>query len=432
MTSSSRDRLEQALIKIADPAGEGARACLTVYADTARKAADAADARKKSGGTLGPLDGAILTIKDLFDVKGEVTRAGSKVLASRGKPATADAAIVTRLRDAGAVIAAKTNMTEFAYSGLGANPHFGTPGNPADRKRVPGGSSSGAAVAAGDGMCEIAIGTDTGGSTRIPAAFCGVVGYKPTVKRVPREGAFPLSYSLDSIGPIARSVADCANADAVLAGEVPSPLKSPALKDVRAGFVQGYPIEGLDETVGKAYPQALTKLAAHWKSGADITLAALDVMHAINNRGGVAPPEAYSVHRTLLAEAGTGVDPNVRMRLLRSENVNAADYIQNLRDREKGIAQMDAVFDEVDVLVMPTVQIVAPTIDEVSTTDNFTRRNVQALMNTSIWNFFDTCAISLPIRLGNALPCGLMLVGRHGNDRKLLAIAAAVERQLEA
>lgn len=432
MTSSSRDRLEQALIKIADPAGEGARACLTVYADTARKAADAADARKKSGGTLGPLDGAILTIKDLFDVKGEVTRAGSKVLASRGKPATSDAAIVTRLRDAGAVIAAKTNMTEFAYSGLGANPHFGTPGNPADRKRVPGGSSSGAAVAAGDGMCEIAIGTDTGGSTRIPAAFCGVVGYKPTVKRVPREGAFPLSYSLDSIGPIARSVADCANADAVLAGETPSPLKPPVLKDVRAGFVQGYPIEGLDETVGKAYPQALTKLAAHWKSGADITLKALDVMHAVNNRGGVAPPEAYSVHRTLLAEAGEGVDPNVRMRLLRSENVNAADYIQNLREREKGIAQMDAVFDKIDVLVMPTVQIVAPTIDEVSTTDNFTRRNVQALMNTSIWNFFDTCAISLPIRLGNALPCGLMLVGRHGDDRRLLAIAAAVERQLEA
>jgi aspartyl-tRNA(Asn)/glutamyl-tRNA(Gln) amidotransferase subunit A len=323
-------------------------------------------------------------------------------------------------------------MTEFAYSGLGANPHFGTPGNPADRKRVPGGSSSGAAVAAGDGMCEIAIGTDTGGSTRIPAAFCGAVGYKPTVKRVPREGAFPLSYSLDSIGPIARSVADCANADAVLAGETPSPLKPPALKDVRAGFVQGYPIEGLDETVGKAYPQALTKLATHWKSGADITLAALDVMHAINNRGGVAPPEAYSVHRTLLAEAGEGVDPNVRMRLLRSENVNAADYIQNLRDREKGIAQMDAVFDKVDVLVMPTVQIVAPTIDEVSTTDNFTKRNVQALMNTAIWNFFDTCAISLPIRLGNALPCGLMLVGRHGDDRRLLAIAAAVERQLEA
>ncbi|CAN5175149.1 amidase [soil metagenome] len=432
MTTSSRDRLEKALVKIADPAGEGARACLTVYADEARKAADAADVRIKSGSSRGPLDGAVVTIKDLFDVKGEVTRAGSRVLAARGKPADADAVIVQRLREAGAVIVAKTNMTEFAYSGLGANPHFGTPGNPADRKRVPGGSSSGAAVAVGDGIGEIAIGTDTGGSTRIPAAFCGVTGFKPTVKRVPRAGAFPLSYTLDSIGPIARSVADCANADAVMAGETPTSLAPPALKDVRAGFVQGYPIDGLDDIVGKAYPQALAKLAANWKSGADVTLSALDIMHTVNGRSGVAPPEAYAVHRTLLAEAGEGVDPNVRMRLLRSENASAADYIQNLRDREKAIAQMDAVFDQVDVLVMPTVQIVAPTMDEVSTADSFSKRNVQALMNTSIWNFFDTCAISLPIRFGNALPCGLMLVGRHGDDRKLLAIAAAVERQLEA
>lgn len=431
MTASSRDRLEQALVKIADPAGEGARACLTVYADDARKAADAADARIKSGSARGPLDGAVITIKDLFDVKGEVTRAGSRVLAARGKPAAADAAIVTRLREAGAVIAAKTNMTEFAYSGLGANPHFGTPGNPADRTRVPGGSSSGAAVAAADGIGEIAIGTDTGGSTRIPAAFCGVTGFKPTVKRVPRTGAFPLSFTLDSIGPIARSVADCANADAVLAGETPSPLAAIDLKGVRAGLVQGYPIEGLDETVGKAYPLALAKLGSHWKA-ADITLKALDVMYTANERGGVAPPEAYAIHRTLLAEAGEGVDPNVRMRLLRSEKTSAADYILALRDRESGIAQMDAVFDQVDVLVMPTVQIVAPSMDEVSTAESFTRRNVQALMNTAIWNFFDTCAISLPIRLGNALPCGLMLVGRHGGDRKLLAVAAAVERQLGA
>ena len=432
MTASSRDRLERALSKIADPAGEGARACLTVYADEARKAADAADTRIKSGSSRGPLDGAILTIKDLFDVKGEVTRAGSKVLASRGKPAEADAVIVQRLREAGAVIAAKTNMTEFAYSGLGANPHFGTPGNPADRKRVPGGSSSGAAVAVGDGIGEIAIGTDTGGSTRIPAAFCGVTGFKPTVKRVPRAGAFPLSFTLDSIGPIARSVADCANADAVMAGETPSPLVAPSLKDVRAGFVQGYPIDGLDEIVGKAYPQALAKLSSHWKSGADVTLSALDIMHTANERGGVAPPEAFAIHRTLLAEAGEGVDPTVRARLLRSEKVSAADYILAMQDRIRGIAQMDAVFDQVDVLVMPTVQIVAPTMDEISTPESFVKRNVQALMNTSIWNFFDVCAISLPIRFGNALPVGLMLVGRHGDDRRLLAIAAAVEKQLGA
>ena len=176
---SVRDRLEQALADIADPNGEGARACLTVYADAARAAADAADARAKAGISLGPLDGAIVSIKDLFDVAGEPTRAGSKILAD-APPAKADAPVVRRLRAAGAVIVAKTNMSEFAFSGVGMNPHYGTPGNPADRARVPGGSSSGAAVAAADQMCEIAIGTDTGGSTRIPAALCGIVGFKPS------------------------------------------------------------------------------------------------------------------------------------------------------------------------------------------------------------------------------------------------------------
>lgn len=430
MTASSRDRLEHALARIADPAGEGARTCLTVYAEAARKAADEADARAKSGDSRGPLDGALITIKDLFDVAGEVTRAGSRVLAARARPAAADAPAVARLRAAGAVIVAKTNMTEFAYSGIGANPHFGTPGNPADRARVPGGSSSGAAVSVADDMCEIAIGTDTGGSTRIPAAFCGTVGFKPTASRVPREGAVPLSYTLDSVGPLARSVADCARADAVLAGEPAQPLASRPLGSVRAGFVQGYPAKGLDAVVGKAYPAACERLAPHWKAVADVTLDALEIMHAVNDRGGIAPPEAYSVHRGLLD--GEGIDPNVRARLDRGASISAADYIANLRDRARGIAQVDAMFNDYDVLVMPTTPIVAPAMTDVASADGFTARNILALRNTSIWNFFDVCAISLPIRLGNDLPCGLMLAGRRGADRDLLAIAAAVERQLEA
>ncbi len=227
--SSCRDRLEQALSRIADPNGEGARACLTVYADRARAAADAADARTARGTSLGPLDGAIVSIKDLFDVAGEPTRAGSKILAEEAAPAVADAVAVQRLRAAGAVIVAKTNMTEFAFSGIGANPHFGTPGNPRDRKRVPGGSSSGAPITVADGMSEIAIGTDTGGSVRVPAALCGLVGFKPSRQRVPTDGAFPLSKTLDSIGPIARSVTECAKADAVMAGEDFTPLEPVAL-----------------------------------------------------------------------------------------------------------------------------------------------------------------------------------------------------------
>jgi aspartyl-tRNA(Asn)/glutamyl-tRNA(Gln) amidotransferase subunit A len=244
--SSCRDRLEQALTRIADPKGEGARTCLSVYADAARGAADAADARQNRGASLGPLDGVIVSIKDLFDVAGEPTRAGSKILAEEAPPAAADAPVVQRLRRAGAVIVAKTNMSEFAFSGIGANPHFGTPGNPHDRQRAPGGSSAGAPVAVADGMCEISIGTDTGGSVRVPAALCGLVGFKPSRQRVPTEGAFPLSKTLDSIGPIACSVADCAKADAIMAGEEFVPLEPIALAGLRFGIAEGLPLGGLD------------------------------------------------------------------------------------------------------------------------------------------------------------------------------------------
>src|SRR6187399_2042470 len=236
--NTARERLEAALARIDDLKGEGARTCLTVYREQAKAAADVADARARSGISLGPLDGTIVSIKDLFDVAGEPTRAGSKILAN-APSAKADAPVVRRLRAGGAVIIAKTNMTEFAFSGVGMNPHHGTPGNPADRARIPGGSSSGAAVAAADGMCEIAIGTDTGGSTRIPGAMCGIVGFKPSQWRVPTEGAFPLSFMLDSIGPIARTVEDCAKADAVMAGEEFAPLKPAPVAGLRLGVPQG-------------------------------------------------------------------------------------------------------------------------------------------------------------------------------------------------
>src|SRR5438067_8374263 len=256
---ASRDRLEAALAAIADPQGEGARACLTVYAQSARVAADAADARANTGLTLGPLDGAIVSIKDLFDVAGEPTRAGSTFLA-QAPPAVQDAPIVRRLRAAGAVILAKTNMTEFAFSGVGLNPHYGTPGNPADRSRIPGGSSSGAAVAVADGMCEIAIGTDTGGSTRIPAALCGIVGFKPSQWRVPTQGAFPLSFTLDSVAPLARSVADCALAAAIMAADEPRPLVPATLARLRLGIAQGLPLADLADHVRREFSAATARL----------------------------------------------------------------------------------------------------------------------------------------------------------------------------
>jgi aspartyl-tRNA(Asn)/glutamyl-tRNA(Gln) amidotransferase subunit A len=247
----ARERLENALARIADPNGEGARACLTVYTQSARIAADAADARARAGMTLGPLDGVIVSIKDLFDVAGEPTRAGSTVLAD-APPAITDATVVRRLRAAGAVIVAKTNMVEFAFGGT-LNRHYGTPGNPADRTRIPGGSSMGAGVAVADRMCEIAIGTDTAASVRMPAALCGVVGFKPSKFRVPTYGVFPLSYTLDSVGPLAKTVADCAHADAVMAGDEPWIVNPAPLAGLRLGIPQGRLLANLDPTVAARF-----------------------------------------------------------------------------------------------------------------------------------------------------------------------------------
>jgi len=431
-TISARDRLAAALVRIEDPKGEGVRACLTIYREQAIAAAEAADARAKAGISLGVLDGTIMTIKDLFDVAGEVTRAGSKALADEAKPAAVDAPVVRRLRAAGAVIVAKTNMSEFAYSGIGANPHFGTPGNPADRKRVPGGSSSGAAVAAADGMCEIAIGTDTGGSCRIPGSLCGIVGYKPSRQRIPTDGAFPLSYSIDSIGPIARSVEACAKADSVMAGENFVSLEPAPLAGLRIGVVQGAPLENLDETVAKRFPDAIGRLKQAGAKISEETLSLLGDMAQVNSKGGVQPAEAFTVHRDLLSRRADAIDPNVRARLERARNISAADYIDMVRQRARLIRAMDLRLADLDVLAMPTTPLVAPTIQEVAQPDDFARKNAMLLRNTVIANFFDLCAISLPIPREGGLPTGLMLIARNGLDHRLFRIAAAVERLFTA
>ncbi len=422
---SSRDRLEQALSRIADPKGEGARACLTVYADKARAAADAADARAARGASLGPLDGTIVSIKDLFDVAGEPTRAGSKILAEEALPATADAVAVQRLRAAGAVIIAKTNMTEFAFSGIGANPHFGTPGNPRDRKRVPGGSSAGAPITVADGMSKIAIGTDTGGSVRVPAGLCGLIGFKPSRQRVPTVGAFPLSKTLDSIGPIARSVADCAKADAIMAGEAFAPLEPIGLAGLKFGIAEGLPLERLDEITAEAFAAALARLDADGVRVTHEKVSLFDDMMAVNAKGGVVPPEACALHRDRLKRRADDIDPNVRVRIERGCAVTKTEHAEIFREWGRLVREMDVRLAALDVIVMPTTSIVAPTLAEVADPAVFSARNAAVLRNTSIINFFDLCAISLPLP-DTALPVGLMLVMRNGHDRRLLRIASSV------
>jgi aspartyl-tRNA(Asn)/glutamyl-tRNA(Gln) amidotransferase subunit A len=406
------------------------RCCLTLYECAARAAADAADARAKSGVSLGALDGAILTIKDLFDVKGEVTRAGSKVLADEEKPAAEDAPIVRRLRAAGAVIVGKTNMTEFAFSAIGLNPHYGTPGNPFDRARVPGGSSCGAAVAIADGMCEIGIGSDTGGSTRIPAVLCGITGFKPSKQRVPTRGAFPLSFSLDSIGPMARSVADCALADAVMAGEEPRPVALASVRGLRLGVAAGFPVEKLDDAVAAAWKAALSALE---KAGAQISeekIGLLDEMAQIISRIWLPQPEALSIHRDRLARRGADIDQMVKSRIERAATMTAAEYVTVIQERSRLVAAMHERLEGLDGLIMPTVPIVAPRIADVQSAEGYAANNLALLRNTAIGNFFDLCAISLPLPRGQGLPAGLMILARNGDDHRLFRVASAVERMM--
>jgi aspartyl-tRNA(Asn)/glutamyl-tRNA(Gln) amidotransferase subunit A len=423
-----RDRLEAALARIDDPAGEGGRVFLSVYPESARVEADAADRRARDRASLGPLDGVLVSIKDLFDVAGEPTRAGSRILEDAA-PAAADAPVVQRLRAAGAVIVGKTNMSEFAFTGVGANPHYGTPGNPADRARVPGGSSSGAAVAVADGMCEISIGTDTGGSTRIPAALCGVVGFKPSKYRIPTEGAFPLSHTLDSVGPIAGSVEDCAKADAVIAGEGPWVLESAPLDGLKLAITAGLPLRDLDEAVDAKFAAALRTLE---RSGSALTEAEtplFDAMAEVNSTATIATVEAYALHRERLATRGDEMDPFIRVRIEMGKAVSSADYREMLDTRARLASAMDELLAGFDALVLPTTPIVAPTIAEVSTDETFRRKNRLLLRNTEIANFFDLCAISLPMR-GAGLPAGFMLFARRGEDRRLFRIAAGIERML--
>jgi aspartyl-tRNA(Asn)/glutamyl-tRNA(Gln) amidotransferase subunit A len=326
------------------------------------------------------------------------------------------------------VIIAKTNMAEFAFTGIGLNPHYGTPGNPADRARIPGGSSSGAAVAVADRMCEIAIGSDTGGSVRVPAALCGVVGFKPSKRRVPTEGAFPLSYTLDSIGPLARSVADCADADAAMSGGEATTLEPAALQGLRIGIAQGLPLRGLDEVVASRLFDAVNELGRVGVQLSPELFPQFDDMVRANARGSIAVAEAYAIHRERLATRGAEFDPFVRSRVERGRQISAADYIVLIRDRDAMARAMDARLADLDAIVLPTCAIAAPTIAECRDPESALTRNQMALRNAAIVNFFDLCAISLPLPRGDGLPVGLMLAARNGQDRRLLRIAAAVEK----
>ncbi len=423
--TTSRQLTETALARIADPKGEGKRAFIGVYKTQALAAADASDALRKAGIVPSPLAGLPVSIKNLCNVAGETTLAGSKAL-DDAAPATQDAPVVARLRAAGAVIVGSTNMSEFAFSGIGANPHYGTPGNPADRKRVPGGSSSGAAVSVADQMAVAALGTDTGGSVRIPSAVCGLVGFKPTARRVPIDGVVPLSTSLDSIGPLANSVECCAIVDAVFAAEPIHVPDAVPLAGLRFGIPKQVVMDEIDSVVAKAFERACKTLTAKGVKIEQIELPQLSELATVNVKGGFAAAEAYAWHQKLIARRGNVYDPFVHPRIMRGKEMSAADYIDLLQARVDLQKRVSAVTLNYDAIIMPTCAIVAPTLEEVATPEGFTRKNLLLLRNTVVGNFLDRCGISLPCHTAGELPVGFSLMGEAMADKRLLAMARSV------
>ncbi|EHK67116.1 amidase [Achromobacter arsenitoxydans] len=427
--STSVELTEAALARAQDAAGEGARVFTKLYAESALAQARASDTLRAAGIVRSAVEGLPISIKDLFDIEGETTMAGS--VAREGEPvADENAEVVQRLIAAGAVIIGRTNMTEFAYSGLGINPHYGTPLNPYDRAtgRIPGGSSSGAAVSVADGMAVAGIGSDTGGSVRIPAALCGLTGFKPSAWRVSMKGVLPLSANLDSIGPIAASVRCCAELDAILSGDggpVPQPLP---VRGLRLAIPTKLALDAMDKHVSDTFAAAVQRLQDAGALVDRIEIPEFAELAAINSKGGFTAAEAWAWHRDLIARAGKRYDPRVVSRIMRGQDMTAADYLDLLDAREAWVAAVDHRIAGYDALIMPTTPIVAPAVADLQASDDaYYAANGLILRNPTLINFLDGCALSLPCHAPGSAPVGLMIAGSNGADRRILGIGLAVE-----
>jgi len=425
---SARQLVEDCLARIADPAGEGQRTFIRVDREAALEAADAMDRLRKAKAAPSRFAGIPVSIKDLFDIRGQVTRAGSRALEDSA-PAERDAPAVARLRRAGMIVIGRTNMTEFAYSGIGINPHYGTPKGAwrRDVGHVPGGSSSGAAVSIVDRMAYGALGTDTGGSCRIPAAYNGIVGYKPTQRRIPLDGGVPLSFTLDSFGPLANSVQCCATLDAMLAEEPIVPLRPRPIRGMHLAVPTTVALDELDDAVAKTFERALETLS---RAGAQIERIEvpefLDV-GIMNTKGGFAASESYAWHRYLITSKGDMYDPRVAVRILRGESMSAADYIDLVNARRSLIARAAARLAPYDALVMPTTANTPPRIADLADDKAFAVANLRSLRNCTLINMIDGCAISIPGHRDGEVPVGLMLASSGGSDRRIFELAAGME-----
>jgi aspartyl-tRNA(Asn)/glutamyl-tRNA(Gln) amidotransferase subunit A len=435
-TGSIRARalVEDCLAAIDQPDGEGASSFIETYHDRARNEADAVDHARKQGWSLPVFAGIPLSVKDLFDEAGIVTRSGSKVLKDAA-PASSDATVLARLKAAGFIVIGRTNMTEFAFSGLGTNSHYGDPRCPFERDtknrsngRVAGGSSSGSAVSISDGMAPATIGSDTGGSTRAPAAFCGIVGLKPTTTRMPSHGVFPLSRLFDAAGPMANSVSCCAILDSLMAGGTGEEDAPFAVKGLRLALPKGYLFEDLDPHVAKSFAAAIDRLSAAGANIVDISLAEIEAMRPSNNTKSIVAAEAYQIHKARL-EAGMGkdYDPFIAFRLDGGKNILASEYIDMIETRKAVWQSVQTAVRGYDALVLPTSPILPPALSSLPDIESKITQSARCLRNTAISNYLDRPTITIPCHAAGSGPVGLSLIGSRHHDRRLLAIAAAVE-----
>ena len=430
--TTSRELTEQALARIKSPDGEGARAFLAVHEEAALVAADASDRLRAQGVVPSPLAGIPVSLKDLFDEQGQQTRAGSKSLDGT-PPATRDSIVTARLRAAGAVLVGRTNLTEFAYSGLGLNSHFDTPRNPWDREtgRIPGGSSSGAGVSVVDGMCAVAIGTDTGGSVRIPAALNGVTGFKTSTGRIPLDGVYPLSSTLDSVGPLAPTVTCCIVTDAIMDDRAPIVPRALPVENLRFGIPQNYVLDDLDHQVASSFEATLEVLARAGATITEVDSAMYEEIPGAMPNGGILAAEAFAHHRPRMDEHKDSYDPRVWIRIRRGETLSAADLIDCHRKRADIIGRAREMATPFDALLMPTCATVAPAIAPLDNDeDAYGKANILMLRNTTVGNFLDTCALSIPCHAPGTGPVGLMVMAANRHDEWLARIGLSIERAL--
>ncbi len=408
-----------------------------VTEERARGEAEAAAERLAAGRPTSLLDGVPLAWKDLFAFAGETTTAGSKLLLE-APPAADDAKVVQRLKAAGMVALGRVNMTEFAYSGLGLNPHFGTPRNPAarDQIRIPGGSSSGSGAVVAAGLAPISIGSDTGGSVRIPAAFNGLVGYKASHGRYPMQGVYPLSTSLDSLGVLCHSVFDAALVDAAMTGHLAPNVTRRSAEGLQLIVPNNVVFDRAEPDVIAAFEATLTRLAEIGVTSERRRIPEFDAFFALTaERGALIGAEAYALHAERLAGPEKAhYDRRIVDRLMLGKTLSAADLIAIRDTRARLVAEMAAELGPDCLLAYPTVAHVAPPLNPLLADDElYVETNILTLRNTMIGNFLDFCGVTLPCGLDrNGMPIGFLLSAANGQDEAVLAAALAVESQVTA